>query len=289
MREVYKGMGVIWIVICVWALIGAVPVDAQQQRDGRDGRNVVPIDDAMLDMPVQTRDGEEAGEIEDVIFDRQGRITTYFVDLGGRFLGIGGKMVAVSSDRISFVGRDYAIFQGTSRELENQPEVAPTYRRGAYYGYYGPGRPYYGPYSRGYYGPYGPGAMGGYPGPEMQREEQERLYQGERNGDPSHNLSADFFLGARVRNRWNAKIGEIEDLLADPATGRITHAVVEVDDPDKEVVVPFMNLRLFGPNFVYYRGTERQLAGMPEYREGRQLPRFDRRQTGPGRQGPGNS
>jgi len=65
--------------------------------------------------------------------------------------------------------------------------------------------------------------------------------------------------------------GEIDDLVIDPANGRITHAVIEAGGilgiGDKKVLVPFNHLRQVNPDYVMYRGTEEQLMRMPAYEE----------------------
>jgi sporulation protein YlmC with PRC-barrel domain len=76
-------------------------------------------------------------------------------------------------------------------------------------------------------------------------------------------ISGDLFLGAPVFNQRNDHLGEIEDLVIDPANGRISHAVVEVGGilgiGEKKVLVPFNHLRQVNPDYVMYRGTEEQL------------------------------
>jgi len=54
-------------------------------------------------------------------------------------------------------------------------------------------------------------------------------------------------LGAKVRNAQKAEIGEVEDLIVDPTTGRIEFAVVSIDarkPGDQWYAVPFQKLTL---------------------------------------------
>jgi sporulation protein YlmC with PRC-barrel domain len=295
-------------LLFILALALALPAGAQLQQPAA-RQNAVSLEEGLLDKSIRTQTGEDVGEIEDVIFSRQGRISHLLVDVGG-FLGIGEKTVALNMGQIRLYP-DYAVFQGTREDLENMPEVDLYAFRRPYRGYYGPyygpgygygmyGRPYYG------YGPYGP-AYGPYQGPYgggamqdqrnqgyAQRQDQwqergfqqdQRSYQGRQGmrqgrgmqqermrGGMARGISGDLFLGAQVINQWNENIGEIEDLLVDPSSGRITGAVIEVggfwDIGDKHVVVPYNELSRVGPYYVMYRGTEEQLEQLPAYERG---------------------
>lgn len=85
----------------------------------------------------------------------------------------------------------------------------------------------------------------------------------------SRGMSGDFFLGAPVYNQWNDNLGSIEDLVVDPSSARITHAVIEVGDVlgigGQEVVIPYTQLSHVCPYTVLYRGTQEHLEQMPEY------------------------
>ncbi len=143
----------------------------------------------VLDMSIQTKSGEDVGEITNVLFDRKGKIKEYLVDVGG-FLGIGEKTVAVSPDELTYdPDQGYAVFKGSQKDLENRPEadyLSYGYGRGAY-----PYRPYAG-YRSGYgygyypsaplesYGPYG--YYDRYP-PRGYHQGYDRGYGYDRNAD----------------------------------------------------------------------------------------------------------
>ena len=77
----------------------------------------------ILEMDVRTQDGEDVGEIDDVVFDRQGKLKDFIIDVSG-FLGIGDKQVAVSTKELKYDSeREYAIYQGSREDLENKPEA----------------------------------------------------------------------------------------------------------------------------------------------------------------------
>jgi sporulation protein YlmC with PRC-barrel domain len=294
------------ILLCTLVLALALPAAAQTQTSGQRGNvQALSLEEGLLGKDVRTQRGEEVGEIEDVIFSRQGRISHFLLSINEGFLGIGGKTVAVRPDRIRFGAQEYAVFNGTENDLENMPEVDLWAFRPSYRGYYGPGWGSYGaPYGRPYYGPgrgYGPGyGPGAYPPVEgqfqdrnyqqdqgfQQQPQRREYYQDSRQGRAemrqsqrgqkgqmqtgmSRGMSGDFFLGAPVYNHWNDNLGSVEDLVVDPSSSRITHAVIGVGGVlgigEQEVVIPFNQLRHVGPYTVLYRGTQEQLEQMPEY------------------------
>jgi|GEM_PF-294737 len=287
-------------------LLLAFQASAQTQASRQSGSvQALSLEEGLLGKDVRTRGGEEVGEIEDVIFSRQGRISHFLLSINEGFLGIGGKTVAVRPDRIQLGAQEYAVFNGTENDLENMPEVDLWAFRPSYRGYYGPGwgsygapygpRPYYGT-GRGYSPGYGPGAYPPHEGryqdrryPQDQGYQQQpprREYyqdsrqdragmrqsqreQGQMPRGMRRGMSGDFFLGAPVYNQWNDNLGSIEDLVVDLSSARITHAVIEVGGilgiGGQEVVIPYTQLSHVGPYTVLYRGTQEQLERMPEY------------------------
>ncbi|MFZ1199189.1 MAG: PRC-barrel domain-containing protein, partial [Desulfobacterales bacterium] len=117
----------------------------------------------VLDMSIRTKSGDDVGEITNVLFERNGKIKEYLVDVGG-FLGIGEKTVAVSPQDLTYdADKGYAVFQGSKKELEDRPEVdyqsygygRDAYRNRPYAGSrYGYGSGYYPPPPLYSYGPY---------------------------------------------------------------------------------------------------------------------------------------
>jgi sporulation protein YlmC with PRC-barrel domain len=55
--------------------------------------------------PIMNAEGEKIGDINDVLFDRSGRITTVVVGVGG-FLGLGEKRVALPFEAITYSEQD---------------------------------------------------------------------------------------------------------------------------------------------------------------------------------------
>lgn len=303
-----KKTGIMAALMFTLVLAVALPATAQTQAAGQGSIQALSLEEGLLGRSVMAQ-GEEAADVEDVIFDRQGRISYFLLNVGGGFLGFGGRTVAVRPERFRVGAQDYLTFDGTKNELENMPEVDLAPFRTPYRGYYGPGwGPYRAPY--GYYGappagPYGPGA---YPpaqgrwqegGARQQDQQQQRrgdtqerteMRQGQR-GDGQmmrtmrQGISGDFLLGSPIFNEFNETLGNIEDLVIDPSTSRITHAVIGVGGflgiGGREVVVPYNQLNRAGPYTYIYRGSKEQLEGMPEYRvtEGGRVPVAGLQQT----------
>lgn len=82
-----------------------------------------------IGQPVHNTTGETVGDINDLVFDRQGRINTVVIGVGG-FLGMGEKNVGVSFDSLSFkVGNngERVVVVAVSKEaLVNAPEFKAT-------------------------------------------------------------------------------------------------------------------------------------------------------------------
>jgi sporulation protein YlmC with PRC-barrel domain len=295
-------------LLCAMVLAVATASARSQPYGQRENVQGLSLEEGLLGKNVKTQGGEEVGEIDDVIFSRRGRISHVLVGVGG-FWGIGEKTVALDMNQLQFDDQGYAFFKGTRNDLENMPEVDLYAFRRPYRGYYDPAYGPYGAYGRyGYgrygpgrdYGPYGGGSMrqrdeayrqgqgqwqGGYPQDEYQQQYPPRGYRDSRHGwemmrqdrgmqqgpmqRSMSGMSGDLFLGAPVFNERNDNLGDVEDLVIDPGTGRITHVAIEVGGVlgigGKEVVVPFNQLRHAEPYSVIYRGTKEQLEQMPEY------------------------
>lgn len=286
------------VVLCAAVLTIPFTSDAAEQEK-ENGPNMMA--ENIMDMEIRTRSGKQVGEIEDVIFNRRGKIKDLVVDVGG-FLGIGEKRVVVSTQELRYsTDKGYAVYQGTRGELESKPEI--DYRdyrriRGQYpyrhrppheYGYY-PSGGYYDPY---YYHPhwprrYPPAGYYSYYGSDyeeqlraMEAEKEmraryafKRRYQEEDRQDYSwsryKDLSMSTIIDADVQSQNGETIGEIEDLIVD-RRGRITHAIIDVGGflgiGEKQVAVPFNRLEHIGPYFVMYPGTEAQLESMTAFDE----------------------
>lgn len=108
--------------------------------------------DQVIDMEILSRDGESVGEIENIVFDKNGKIRIIIIDVGG-FLGLGEKRVAISTDELKYdKALNNAVFQGKLSDLEQKPEInlKGYYRRASFSDRTDFGREYY-PYPHSYY------------------------------------------------------------------------------------------------------------------------------------------
>jgi sporulation protein YlmC with PRC-barrel domain len=87
----------------------------------------------IIDQPVKNAQGEELGEVDDLIMTRNGKIKKVILSVGG-FLGIGDRLVAVPFKSLKIDERDNIVYNVTKQQLENHPVFS--YRREGLYGYY---------------------------------------------------------------------------------------------------------------------------------------------------------
>jgi sporulation protein YlmC with PRC-barrel domain len=92
--------------------------NAAAEQQSQTGPNMMA--ENVLDMEIRTTSGEQVGEIEDVIFNRRGKIKDFIVDVGG-FLGIGEKQVAVPFKKLKNMGPYFVMYPGTEAQLESMP------------------------------------------------------------------------------------------------------------------------------------------------------------------------
>lgn len=80
----------------------------------------------LVDRDVYGAQGNEVGEIEDVVMGADNKVTAVLVDVGG-FLGIGERRVAIPIDQLRIEG-DRVISQLTEEQVNNMPEYRETDR-----------------------------------------------------------------------------------------------------------------------------------------------------------------
>jgi sporulation protein YlmC with PRC-barrel domain len=78
--------------------------------------------------PITNDKGEKIGNIDDVLFDRSGKITTVVIGVGG-FLGLGEKKVALPFEAITYSeteGKREIMVPLSKEALQSAPEFKPT-------------------------------------------------------------------------------------------------------------------------------------------------------------------
>jgi len=182
-RQLKKSM-ILCAAVFFVASLSTAPAAAQQEFPS------CILGEEILDMPIVTATGEDVGEIEDVIFNREGKIQNFIVEYGG-FLDIGDREVVIDTDELRYDAEgDVAVFQGTRADLEAKQDIDDyRYARGYGYGGYGPGYHPYRPYHRyGYYSPY---YRGGAYDPYRRPSYGPRAYYGPEYERDYHDMSRD--------------------------------------------------------------------------------------------------
>ncbi len=80
--------------------------------------------DKLIGMTVYNDAGEEVGRVDDILLDKDGRVSGVVLGVGG-FLGIGGKSVGIAWKEVSVAPEQDAVQIAYSKE---QLEVAPEFR-----------------------------------------------------------------------------------------------------------------------------------------------------------------
>ena len=78
--------------------------------------------------PIVNASGEKIGDISDVLFQRNGKITTVVVGVGG-FLGLGAKQVAIPFEAVTYRDQDgerLIVIPLTKDALQAAPDYTPT-------------------------------------------------------------------------------------------------------------------------------------------------------------------
>ncbi len=105
------------LVIFLMVLMLALPLAfAQSGQENAKRSEAMKI----VDFAVRDVQGEEVGDVENIIVTPDGKIYAV-LEIGG-FLGLGQDKVIVPYDQLQQRGIDYVVFAGTQEELENLPE-----------------------------------------------------------------------------------------------------------------------------------------------------------------------
>jgi sporulation protein YlmC with PRC-barrel domain len=219
----------------------------------------------MIDQLVFNEQGEEIGEVDDLIMSRQGKIKKVILSVGG-FLGIGDKLVAVPFRSLKISDEGRIVYNVSREQLENHRRFS--YRREGLYGYYyepfypmrpyGARREYRYPPSPPYGEPYAHfpprGKFRGEFGP------WEWEYFPER-------LRVSVLLGRGILNNKGEEVAELDDLMIGPE-GRVEQIILDAGGffgiDEKLVAVPFRPLKITDLGIVYNL-TEEQLEKSPAF------------------------
>ena len=271
--------------ICLGFLIGVVSLvflslngfAAEVQRDKKAGQQAghpqqerIYLQEGfrasrIIDQAVKNAQGEELGEVDDLIMSRNGKIKKVVLSVGG-FLGIGDRLVAVPFKSLKINEKDDIVYNVTKQQLEDHPVFS--YRREGLYGYYyqpfyplpayGMRREYRYPPPPPYGEPYAPfpprGKYRGEFGPWEWEYFPERL-----------RISA--ILNRVVLNNKGEEEGEIDDLIIN-RIGKVEQIILSVGGflgfDEKLVAMPFKPLKVTDMGIVYNVSRE-ELKNLPGF------------------------
>jgi sporulation protein YlmC with PRC-barrel domain len=224
----------------------------------------------IIDGFVKNSQGQELGEVDDLIMARSGKIKRVVISVGW-FLGMGERLVAVPFRSLRINEKGNIIYDVTKERLEKHPPF--NYRQeGLYRYYYAPPPPY------GSLGPVSPLRYPGYPMygrphahfPPLGKFKEEYLpweweYFPER-------LRVSAVLGRTALNDKGENLGEVDDLIID-RDGKVVQIILSVgglaDIPRKLVALPFKQLLITDLGIVYDVSRER-LKELPAFRYDKQ-------------------
>jgi sporulation protein YlmC with PRC-barrel domain len=219
----------------------------------------------IIDQTIRNGQGQDLGEVDDLIMSRNGKIKKVILSVGG-FLGVGDRLVAVSFKSLRMGKKGEIVYDVSRQQLEHHPIFS--YRKERLYEYYYAPPPPYGPYGplgipqrryKGYY-PYGrpygpyppPGKYGGEYGPWEWEYYPERL-----------RISA--ILYRQVLNNEGEEMGGVDDLLIS-RTGEVEWIILSVGGflglDKKLVAVSFKPLKITDLGIVY-NVTKQELGNLP--------------------------
>jgi len=78
----------------------------------------------VLGTPIKNQQGEDLGRIRDIVFDLQGRVPFAVISEGGLW-GVGGKLVTVPFNALSFDSDEYFTLNTTKEKLASAPIFRP--------------------------------------------------------------------------------------------------------------------------------------------------------------------
>ena len=108
------------IVTSLLVALPSVPALAQDQAEGQtEAMPQVSSWQEIEDLPVMGPDGNEIGEIEEVLINASGEVVAVTVEAGG-FLDIGDEEIVFTMDMLSFEGGQY-VTDMAATDIEGLP------------------------------------------------------------------------------------------------------------------------------------------------------------------------
>jgi sporulation protein YlmC with PRC-barrel domain len=249
---------------------------------------------AIIDQPVLNAQGQELGDLEDLVIKRNGSVKKALISVAG-FLDVGEKLVSVKYKLLK-IADGKIILDATRKQLEDQPEfdyrkndlfTNYTYRLYPYYGMM-PGP--YGTYDRGTFPGYrqrwsDEGVQVPHSGPQGEGDQEQPYdrpysrYRGEgRPGMRNRHhpwswayypaqMLASVILGQEVVNKQGEEVATVEDLTIGTA-GKVDRLILSyggfLDIGNRLVAVPFRSIG-FTNRGITYDITRREIENLPRF------------------------
>ena len=249
---------------------------------------------AIIDQPIFNAQGQELGDLDDLVVKRNGSIKTALISVDG-FLDVGEKLVSAPYKSLKLADGKI-ILDITKKQLEDRPEF--DYRKkGLFTNYSYRLNPYYG-MMPGPYGTYGRGLPPGYrqqwadegvrlpnSGPQGgggQDQQNDRPYSRHRD-EGGHGMQnwynpwnwayyparmlVSVILGQAVIDKQGEEVATVEDLIISTA-GKVDQLILSyggfLDYGDKLVAVPYRHIG-FTNRGITYDITRREIESLPRF------------------------
>jgi sporulation protein YlmC with PRC-barrel domain len=236
------------------------------QRQGLPSLEVSVRASTIIDRVANNAQGEELGEVDDLIMSRNGKINRVILSVGW-YLGVGDKLVSLPFRTLTMSEKGNIVYNVSRGQLEAFPAFR-YLQEGLLDYYYAPPPPYgslglrppAGHRMNPVYGaPYGP-----IPPPGMYRWE----YGTWEWGYFPERLRVSAILNRAALNKKGEEVGQIDDLIVSPR-GRVVQIVLSVGKiigvQEKLVALPFKQLEVTNLGFIYDVSKE-ELRERPAFR-----------------------
>jgi sporulation protein YlmC with PRC-barrel domain len=239
---------------------------AKGQHQGLPGFEVTVRASSIIDGVAKNTQGEDLGEVDDLIVSRNGQIKKVILSVGW-YLGVGDKLVALPFRALRMSAKGNIVYDVSRGQLEAFPAFR-YLQEGLLDYYYAPPPPYgslglrppAGHRMDPVYGaPYGP-----IPPPGRYRWE----YGTWEWGYFPERLRVSAILNRAALNKKGEEVGQIDDLIISPQ-GRVVQIVLSVGRiigvQEKLVALPFRQLEVTNLGFIYDVSKE-ELKERPAFR-----------------------
>jgi sporulation protein YlmC with PRC-barrel domain len=250
-------------VFLIAILISLVFLPLAFAAEGKSGPESIRAS-KIIDETIRNDQGEEVGEVDDLIMSRNGKIKEVVLSVGG-FLGTGYRLVAVPLKALRKTGQGDVLYNVTKEQLDKYSPFS--YRREGFekYSYYSPPPPY------GSFMIPPPGYQGYFPYGHLYGSSSKGRYRGEYGAWGweyyPERLRVSAIIKRHIWNEEGQEMGEIDDLMIG-RNGKVETIILSVGEflgmEEKLVALPFRPLKVNGAGIVY-NVTQQQIKELPGF------------------------